>query len=575
MNLILQNPYRVIGVYAGSSQRLIEKQKARINAFQRVGKNIEFPSDLGVLDNPDRSESAIKKAFSQTQINKDKVFHALFWFINANHLDDMALTYLQEGDIKKAGQIWRKATDGRAISQNNISAVNNLGTLYWLLYLTQKDSLGEKAFLKGFNQKVDLILSDAFIDFCHLVADETYSIDPDKELELVTNATLQAGSSEFGGETKLAVLLGSLHSKVKSLLSSNLTENAIHSIEQKVNNTKKKREATPKKGLQLAGLLYRDIDSDLQSIAEFLGKTDLKYKMVADKVAKEMLQCGIDCFMEYRDEEENFEGDLGRDVMNVFRLARNTAVGNSIKERIEENVNGLSEWIEEAGWRQKIKLVDHEIKSVTKKLKEFDRRSHTIENANELVISCTPYLENIKLGLGAENELFLQISGAVVNNAQAMLVSVVNRAQELPILGEESLNSLYLTISKALKVSERLGKLSMGSELRARYIKNHSTLKSIKTELDKVKRQISTSSPSASGGGGCYIATMAYGSYDHPQVMALRRFRDEKLSRTPLGRLSIRTYYRYSPTLVKVLRGKPLVNSIIRTLLNRLINRIQ
>ena len=26
---------------------------------------------------------------------------------------------------------------------------------------------------------------------------------------------------------------------------------------------------------------------------------------------------------------------------------------------------------------------------------------------------------------------------------------------------------------------------------------------------------------------GCYIATMVYGDYNHPQVLVLRRFRDE------------------------------------------------
>lgn len=31
--------------------------------------------------------------------------------------------------------------------------------------------------------------------------------------------------------------------------------------------------------------------------------------------------------------------------------------------------------------------------------------------------------------------------------------------------------------------------------------------------------------------GGCYIATMVYGNYDHPQVMVLRDFRDSYLAK--------------------------------------------
>ena len=50
---------------------------------------------------------------------------------------------------------------------------------------------------------------------------------------------------------------------------------------------------------------------------------------------------------------------------------------------------------------------------------------------------------------------------------------------------------------------------------------------------------------------GCYVATCVYGSYDCPQVWTLRRFRDNTLAETVLGRAFIRTYYAISPTIVK------------------------
>lgn len=50
---------------------------------------------------------------------------------------------------------------------------------------------------------------------------------------------------------------------------------------------------------------------------------------------------------------------------------------------------------------------------------------------------------------------------------------------------------------------------------------------------------------------GCYIATAVYGSYDCPPVWTLRRFRDDRLKRSALGRRFIRTYYALSPKLVR------------------------
>ena len=51
--------------------------------------------------------------------------------------------------------------------------------------------------------------------------------------------------------------------------------------------------------------------------------------------------------------------------------------------------------------------------------------------------------------------------------------------------------------------------------------------------------------------GGCYIATCVYGSYDCPEVWTLRRFRDNILANTYLGRCFIRLYYAVSPTVVR------------------------
>jgi hypothetical protein len=48
---------------------------------------------------------------------------------------------------------------------------------------------------------------------------------------------------------------------------------------------------------------------------------------------------------------------------------------------------------------------------------------------------------------------------------------------------------------------------------------------------------------------GCYIATACYGSYDHPDVLVLRRFRDDKLKTSALGRLFMHAYYIVSPRL--------------------------
>lgn len=74
---------------------------------------------------------------------------------------------------------------------------------------------------------------------------------------------------------------------------------------------------------------------------------------------------------------------------------------------------------------------------------------------------------------------------------------------------------------------------------------------------------------------GCYIATMAYGDYEHPKVMILRQFRDNFLDKTIFGKWFIKTYYNYSPLLVEKLKNKKVVNSLIRKTLNQFIKLIK
>ena len=74
---------------------------------------------------------------------------------------------------------------------------------------------------------------------------------------------------------------------------------------------------------------------------------------------------------------------------------------------------------------------------------------------------------------------------------------------------------------------------------------------------------------------GCYIATSVYHTYDCPQLWTLRRFRDDILENSLLGKLFVRIYYSISPTLVKQFGRKRWFNSLWRTILDSLVKRLQ
>ena len=61
------------------------------------------------------------------------------------------------------------------------------------------------------------------------------------------------------------------------------------------------------------------------------------------------------------------------------------------------------------------------------------------------------------------------------------------------------------------------------------------------------------SGDSRGGGGGCFIATAAYGSPAHPYIGVLRAFRDRYLMTNKLGCGFVGLYYKYSPVFAEII----------------------
>lgn len=85
-----------------------------------------------------------------------------------------------------------------------------------------------------------------------------------------------------------------------------------------------------------------------------------------------------------------------------------------------------------------------------------------------------------------------------------------------------------------------------------------------KDELDDAKKK-SLEFQEASEkdeGGGCFIATAVYGTYTHPDLTVLRGFRDNSLSKTPVGKAFIAAYYKYGPTIANVVKDSYLMRCV-------------
>ena len=99
----------------------------------------------------------------------------------------------------------------------------------------------------------------------------------------------------------------------------------------------------------------------------------------------------------------------------------------------------------------------------------------------------------------------------------------------------------------------------------------------VKALWDNVPVTPDNPSGGASGksGGGCYVATAVYGSYDCPEVWTLRRFRDNVLAKTWYGRLFIKLYYAVSPTAVRLFGNADWFQTFWREKLDGMVSNLQ
>ncbi len=76
-----------------------------------------------------------------------------------------------------------------------------------------------------------------------------------------------------------------------------------------------------------------------------------------------------------------------------------------------------------------------------------------------------------------------------------------------------------------------------------------------------------SSNPSSSGdtgGGGCFIATAAFGSPVEKHVRMLKDFRDDYLLKYKVGRMFVNVYYKYSPPIANIIAERDNLRVLVR-----------
>lgn len=86
--------------------------------------------------------------------------------------------------------------------------------------------------------------------------------------------------------------------------------------------------------------------------------------------------------------------------------------------------------------------------------------------------------------------------------------------------------------------------------------------------------QTMVSNDGSAPGGGCFIATAAYGTEMESEVQTLRNFRDRELMQSNVGRKIVSTYYEYSPPVADYIREDETLKLVVRGVLSPVVSAL-
>jgi len=491
MQQIKNNPYRVIGLLVGATApqqvRQINRLKQSIEAEVEPDEDFSFP----VISKLQRTTETVNAAASKIHLESGKINASLFWFYKGNEIDDDAAFDIlkgENGDKEEAQKIWTSAIKGKEITKRNVSCLHNLSTL-----LLSNAFNGNKIFVKILEDAITLKLkfleSDFSADLVKIATDENNRTNK-VELQLIFLNELysEIEKNEDFSTDRFLTILNNLNFSAKEEFLKGFVQKPIRQIEDEISKTKTKRQADKRDAEIFGKELYENTEASIEQLKNILDTSDIRYQNIADKLANEILQCGIDFFQEFKDEDF----DPSDESMNLFDLASSIAVGNIVSQRCEENTENLQEWIDDKPDRDRQKLIIDELTFIGSKLERFQSLSDTINNAKDLIDTCKPKLNAIKNALGADDDYYLNISSAVVQNAQNMLVQAVNEIIEASNRRSfgSSLSSDRTSIQNALDITFKMGSFDMHTTLKTHYKKNLEGIKNIAGQLG-----ISTYSP--------------------------------------------------------------------------------
>ncbi|WP_261874247.1 hypothetical protein [Vibrio rarus] len=452
MKRILNNPFRILGGLANYSERELISSARKASRFLSIGKEFNFEYDFSFLPKLNRQASDLDDAQRALERREDRFLFGLFWFVNSNSFDEMALQSMKEGDINTALQVLSKVTKDRSISAKNISSLNNVSTLQLL-----SDDVREVKL--GIANKFKVIRSAYVNEFVKSIVDDEFVIS----IEAVEGAFIDS----FAERADIHDLFELAPEDIKTQLASAATDTDFFKIE---------RELEELKNNELDYSIDSEIDSFISKITghydkivTLLGSQDMKVKSISTQIAEVILSKHISYFNSHLNSSGIKKAILG--AKSILLSGQVYALSDSMRKKYIENIKELDEMLEVEKYEAHIRLFNSKIDDALRN-----------NSLSQMVVEARKALDTLEDKISQSHDAFQIASNNAVVAIMNKCIDKGNAVQR----GSYSINDVSKTMGQCISAMNALTQISMTASNRRHYNSNLQVMKDVKFRADQV-----------------------------------------------------------------------------------------
>lgn len=301
MDLVLRNPFRILGLPVTASSREIAKRVSDLEMFAELGKDKTYPYDFPDLGDIDRSMEAIKDAARRIELPEMRVFHSFFWFRDGDTVDELAFECLTNFELPEADSVWTKQFEKHS-GIGKVSWRINRGAFSIWMSGDLEDS-GTVYFEQAL-QDIAFASEDLYDEATALIPGAS-QVSPQRVRDLIADALIEIAvrsSEQVYGPNAIRMTGHCLyfHDQTLEYIAAKITKPLTNAIQDAVDRSKAKRdEGTSIDDLRRKNGLSK-VEHIIYELRDSLGESDPSFQAVANSFADEVIACAINAINSHK-----------------------------------------------------------------------------------------------------------------------------------------------------------------------------------------------------------------------------------------------------------------------------------